>query len=80
MLVARPVIFKLCDFGICGILQDSITSSHLGSMRYLPVRANFAFCMLFFYTSLDFKPERLGNICSYGTRSDMWALGMSLVR
>ncbi|CAF4063765.1 unnamed protein product [Adineta steineri] len=60
MLVANNVIFKLCDFGICGTLKDSISSTHLGSMRYLP-------------------PERLGNICSYGTRSDMWALGMSLL-
>ncbi|CAF1539208.1 unnamed protein product [Rotaria sordida] len=60
MLVARPLIFKLCDFGICGILKDSVSSTHLGSLRYLP-------------------PERLGNVCSYGTRSDMWALGMSLL-
>jgi serine/threonine protein kinase len=37
MLVARQAIFKLCDFGICGILKDSVSSTHLGSMRYLPV-------------------------------------------
>ncbi|CAF1059778.1 unnamed protein product [Rotaria sp. Silwood1] len=60
MLISRPIIFKLCDFGICGILKDSVSSTHLGSLRYLP-------------------PERLGNVCSYGTRSDMWALGMSLL-
>ncbi|CAF2669529.1 unnamed protein product [Rotaria sp. Silwood2] len=60
MLVARPAIFKLCDFGICGTLKDSVSLTHLGSLRYLP-------------------PERLGNTCSYGTRSDMWALGMSLL-
>ncbi|CAF3988029.1 unnamed protein product [Rotaria sp. Silwood2] len=60
MLITRPAIFKLCDFGICGTLKDSISSTYLGSLRYLP-------------------PERLGNTCSYGTRSDMWALEMSLL-
>jgi serine/threonine protein kinase len=38
MLVGRESIFKLCDFGICGTLKDSVSSTHLGSMRYLPVR------------------------------------------
>jgi len=60
MLVGREAIFKLCDFGICGTLKDSVSSTHLGSMRYLP-------------------PERIGTVSPYGTRSDMWALGMSLL-
>ncbi|UJR34849.1 hypothetical protein I4U23_027630 [Adineta vaga] len=60
ILISSKSIFKLCDFGICGILKDSISSTHLGSIRYLP-------------------PERLGNNCSYGIRSDMWALGMTLL-
>ena len=38
MLVGYEVLFKLCDFGICGTLKDSVSSTHLGSMRYLPVR------------------------------------------
>ncbi|CAF1342505.1 unnamed protein product [Rotaria magnacalcarata] len=59
ILVGRQSIFKLCDFGICGTLKDSLSSTHRGSLRYLP-------------------PERLGNVCTYGTRSDMWALGMTL--
>jgi serine/threonine protein kinase len=77
MLVANEAIFKLCDFGICGTLKDSVSSTHLGSMRYLPV----CFRQLIYIFNLDLfiKPERLGNVCSYGTRSDMWALGMSLV-
>ncbi len=37
MLVGEKSIFKLCDFGICGTLKDSVSSTHLGSMRYLPV-------------------------------------------
>ncbi|CAF1137151.1 unnamed protein product [Adineta ricciae] len=60
ILISSKSIFKLCDFGICGVLNDSISSTHLGSIRYLP-------------------PERLGSNCPYGTRSDMWALGMTLL-
>lgn len=41
ILVERKVIFKLCDFGICGTLKDSLSSSHRGSLRYLPVRIYF---------------------------------------
>jgi len=37
ILVNRQAIFKLCDFGICGILTDSLWATHKGSMRYLPV-------------------------------------------
>ncbi len=47
MLVGRESIFKLCDFGICGTLKDSVSSTHLGSMRYLPV-GHFLFFNLIF--------------------------------
>ncbi|CAF4126196.1 unnamed protein product [Rotaria sp. Silwood2] len=84
MLVARPAIFKLCDFGICGTLKDSVSLTHLGSLRYLPVRycnlcQNDFVSVLHSFLFYIKKPERLGNTCSYGTRSDMWALGMSLL-
>jgi serine/threonine protein kinase len=48
MLVGRECIFKLCDFGICGTLKDSVSSTHLGSMRYLPVRHILLFNKIFY--------------------------------
>jgi len=48
MLLGNECIFKLCDFGTCGTLKDSISSTHLGSMRYLPVR-NYFLLLLFIY-------------------------------
>ena len=48
ILVGKDLIFKLCDFGICGILKDSLSSTHLGSMRYLPVKYFHFFFISFF--------------------------------
>ncbi|CAF4643558.1 unnamed protein product, partial [Didymodactylos carnosus] len=62
ILVNKLSIYKLCDFGISGLLKDSVASTNFGSMKYLP-------------------PERLtpGDPTPYGIRSDIWALGISLV-
>ncbi|CAF3339268.1 unnamed protein product [Rotaria sp. Silwood1] len=64
LLNQNPIIFKLCDFGICGRLIDSVTGTMTkGTRIYL-------------------APERIdGNLSphGYGIRSDMWALGLSIV-
>jgi hypothetical protein len=49
MLIGKEIKFKLCDFGICGTLNDSVSSTHLGSMRYLPVRLNIVYLNYFIF-------------------------------
>ncbi|CAF0928417.1 unnamed protein product [Adineta steineri] len=58
----NPVIFKLCDFGICGRLVNSVTATMMkGTGIYLaPER-------------IDKQRSPQG----YGIQSDMWALGLS---
>ncbi|CAF2698604.1 unnamed protein product [Rotaria sp. Silwood2] len=62
LLNQNPVIFKLCDFGICGRLVDSVTGTLTkGTRIYLaPERIDG-----------NLSPH------GYGIRSDMWALGLS---
>jgi serine/threonine protein kinase len=58
----NPVIFKLCDFGICSPLVNSVAPSNTkGTQIYLaPERIDGTL-----------SPK------GYGIRSDMWALGLS---
>lgn len=60
----NPVIFKLCDFGICSPLINSLAASNTrGTQIYLaPERING-----------NLSPQ------GYGIRSDMWSLGLSIV-
>ncbi|CAF1127722.1 unnamed protein product [Rotaria sordida] len=62
LLNRNPIIFKLCDFGICGQLIDSVASTMTkGTRIYLaPERID-----------RNLSPH------GYGVRSDMWALGLS---
>jgi len=57
-----PVIFKICDFGISGLLTNSVAHTMMkGTQCYLaPER-------------IDASQSPQG----YGIRSDMWALGLS---
>jgi len=74
MLVGYEVLFKLCDFGICGTLKDSVSSTHLGSMRYLPVRIKqfnwlsilfVVFCLKSLNVLEMFVHMELGLICGH---------------
>ena len=58
--MSRQLIYKLCDFGICGTLKDSLSSTHLGSMRYLPVRSldTFSPCSSHRISSLSARTSR----------------------
>ncbi|CAF4746194.1 unnamed protein product, partial [Rotaria socialis] len=64
LIIQNPITFKLCDFGICGELIDSATRTMTkGTRIYL-------------------APERIDAKLSphgYGIRSDMWALGLSII-
>ncbi|CAF0958703.1 unnamed protein product [Didymodactylos carnosus] len=63
ILVNRQCQFKLCDFGICGYFTNSKS-----------VTSSFK------GTNVYLPPERMkDNVEPYGIRSDIWALGISLV-
>lgn len=60
----NPLCFKLCDFGICGFMTGSMCQTMMkGAQLYL-------------------APERIDARRApngYGVRSDMWALGISVL-
>ncbi|CAF0742109.1 unnamed protein product [Rotaria sp. Silwood1] len=64
LLNQNPIIFKLCDFGTCGQWYCYVASSSVQrSLNYL-------------------EPERMrpnSSTHGYSIRSDMWALGLSIV-
>eukprot|EP00730_Choanoeca_flexa_P008212 TRINITY_DN12461_c0_g1_i8.p2 TRINITY_DN12461_c0_g1~~TRINITY_DN12461_c0_g1_i8.p2 ORF type:complete len:321 (+),score=75.04 TRINITY_DN12461_c0_g1_i8:246-1208(+) len=65
VLLASDGLIKLCDFGICKVVEDPSRLSDIktvvGCNVYLP-------------------PERIKGATSYDSRSDVWSLGVTLLR
>ncbi|VDD96050.1 unnamed protein product [Enterobius vermicularis] len=60
---------KLCDFGVSGMLIDSMANSFVGTRSYMAKTETNIYL---------FQPERLTG-SHYNVQSDVWSFGLSLV-
>ncbi|EFP12061.1 CRE-MEK-2 protein [Caenorhabditis remanei] len=75
MLVNSNGEIKLCDFGVSGMLIDSMANSFVGTRSYMAVSILLRVSPVL---KSEFQPERLTG-SHYTISSDIWSFGLSLV-